>query len=85
MAASMENAPILIYALDIDTQLLLQQVYFLVQCQRLGRQPVKTVINLLEYPRTAKRGTSNHEHRGFGREKKQVKAPQVERSPPAPR
>ena len=60
MAASMKNASILVDALDIYAQLLLQQVYFLVHRQRLWRQTVNTFIYLLEYPRASKCGTSNH-------------------------
>ena len=61
MAARVQYAAILVDALHVDVQLLKQQVNLAVSGERrVGRTSVEHVAHLLEYPRTAERGTTHH-------------------------
>src|SRR3712207_215826 len=56
VATGVQYAAVLVYAGHIDAELLLQHVYLLIGCQRVGRR----VGHFLEYPRATKRGPAHH-------------------------
>ena len=60
MTASVEDATILVNALHIDAELLLQEVDFLIHRQWGGTCIVEIITDFLEYPRSAEGGSANH-------------------------